>query len=309
MTGHGRLYLRDRVPPRSIHFDRGRFGRLFPWLPPFAPDSSLLRERLMELGRPGGLLDARDPPPPASPLTPNPRNRDNPDQTAGVTFLGQFVDHDVTCQVPGYIANFAGDEGRPFLAHLFRADADHSLADPDDLIGGKRAPRRFVDWRTFFDLGPTPPGHEDLGASPKPNKRIDSKLSSILFDLPGVAGGPRSLAQRNLLRGLTFELPSGQRVARAMGLSRLKREELADLLPLGFDEDTPLWLYILREAEVLAEGTRLGPVGGRIVAEVLLGLLEGDDRSYLRQDPGWQPTFGRDRHFTMTDLLRLAKVG
>jgi hypothetical protein len=248
--------------------------------------------------------------PPASPLTPNPRNRDNPDQTAGVTFLGQFVDHDVTCQVrPGYIANFAGDEGRPFLAHLFRENVDHSLADPDDLIGGKRAPRRFVDWRTFFDLGPTPPGHEDLGASPKPNKRIDSKLSSILFDLPAVAGGPRSLAQRNLLRGLTFELPSGQRVARAMGLSRLKREELADLLPLGFDEDTPLWLYILREAEVLAEGTRLGPVGGRIVAEVLLGLLEGDDRFYLRQDPGWQPTFGRDRHFTMTDLLRLAKVG
>ena len=96
MTRHGRLYLRDRVPPRSIHFDRGRFGRLFPWLPPFAPDSPSVRERLMELGRPGGLLDARDPPPPASPLTPNPRNRDNPDQTAGVTFLGQFLDHDVT---------------------------------------------------------------------------------------------------------------------------------------------------------------------------------------------------------------------
>ena len=79
MTRHGQLYLRDRVPPRSIHFDRGRFGRLFPWLPPFAPDSPSVRERLMELGRRGGLLDARDPPPPASPLTPNPRNRDNPD--------------------------------------------------------------------------------------------------------------------------------------------------------------------------------------------------------------------------------------
>jgi hypothetical protein len=482
MTRHGRLYLRDRIPPRSIHFDRGRFGRLFPWLPPFAPDSPSVRERLMQLGRPGGLLDARDPPPPASPLAPNPRNRDNPDQTAGVTFLGQFVDHDVTfdptsslerqsdpealrnfrtpaleldsvygsgraasphlydqatpgaakllvdaaaprdlprnsqntaligdprndenlivsqlhlaflkfhnevvetvtaeglgdvnrvfdraqrlvrwhyqwivvheflpaivgeelvkdilrhgrrfyrwrnapfipvefsvaayrfghSQVrPGYIANFTGDQGRPFLAHLFRADVDHSLPDPDDLVGGKRAPRRFVDWRTFFDLGPTPPGHEDLGVSPKPNKRIDSKLSSILFDLPGLADGPRSLAQRNLLRALTFELPSGQRVARAMNLSRLKREQLADLRPLGFDDDTPLWLYILREAEILADGKRLGPVGGRIVAEVLLGLLQGDDNSYLRQDPAWRPAFGRDGRFTITEVLRYAKV-
>jgi hypothetical protein len=209
---------------------------------------------------------------------------------------------------PGYIANFSGDQGRPFLAHVFRADVDHSLSDPDDLVGGKRAPRRFVDWRTFFDLGPTPPGHEDLGASPKPNKRIDSKLSSILFDLPGLADGPRSLAQRNLLRALTFELPSGQRVARAMNLSRLKREQLADLRPLGFDEDTPLWLYILREAEILADGKRLGPVGGRIVAEVLLGLLQGDDNSYMRQDPAWRPAFGRDGRFTITEVLRYAKV-
>lgn len=95
MTRHGRLYLRDRVPPRSIHFDRGRFGRLSPWLPPFAPDSPSVRERLMEVGRPGGLLDSRDPPPPAVRWLPTP-NRDNSDQTAGVTFLGQFLDHDVT---------------------------------------------------------------------------------------------------------------------------------------------------------------------------------------------------------------------
>ena len=93
-----------------------------------------------------------------------------------------------------------------------------------------------------------------------------------------------------------------------MNLSRLKREQLADLRPLGLDEDTPLWLYILREAEILADGRRLGPVGGRIVAEVLLGLLQGDDNSYLRQDPAWRPAFGRDGRFTMTDLLRFAKV-
>ena len=69
---------------------------------------------------------------------------------------------------PGYIANFSGDEGRPFLAHLFRADVDHSLPDPDDLVGGKRAPRRFVDWRTFFDLGPTRQGMRTSVHRPSP---------------------------------------------------------------------------------------------------------------------------------------------
>jgi len=482
MTRHGRLYLRDRVPPRSIHFDKGRFGRLFPTLPPFAPDTPSVRERLLELGRAGGLLDAQDPPPPASPLALGPHNRDNPDQTAGMTFLGQFLDHDVTfdptsslerqsdpeairnfrtptfeldsvygsgraasphlydqaspgaakllidaaapddlprnsqntaligdprndenllvsqlhlaflkfhneivdalgadgvkdvnrlfdraqrlarwhyqwiivheflpaivgerlvddilrrgrrfyrwrnapfipvefsvaayryghSQVrPGYIANFSGDGGQPFLAHVFRADVDHTLPDPDDLVGGKRAPRRFVDWRTFFDLGPTPYGHEGLGASPKPNKRIDTRLSSILFGLPAAAGQPRSLAQRNLLRHLTFELPSGQRVARAMDVRRVEREDLADLRPLRFDEDTPLWIYILREADVVCDGKRLGPVGGRIVAEVILGLLLGDDSSYLRQDPHWRASLGSDGRFSTTDLLRFARV-
>ena len=74
---------------------------------------------------------------------------------------------------PGYIANFSGDNGEPFLKHIFDINADHD-GRIDDLSGGKRAPRRFVDWQTFFDVGPTPPGHENLGASPKPNKRIDT---------------------------------------------------------------------------------------------------------------------------------------
>ena len=37
---------------------------------------------------------------------------------------------------------------------------------------------------------------------------------------------------------------------------------------------------------------RLGPVGGRIVAEVLLGLMFGDRNSVLSLDPGWQPSSG-----------------
>ena len=99
--------------------------------------------------------------------------------------------------------------------------------------------------------------------------------------------GPSSLAQRNLLRHLTFELPSGQAIARAMGLDPLEKGDLADLNEFGFAHSTPLWFYVLREADKEEDGLKLGPVGGRIVAEVFVGLLQGDDQSYLSQEPTW----------------------
>jgi hypothetical protein len=210
---------------------------------------------------------------------------------------------------PGYIANFDGDNGQPLVKHIFDTSLDHSVPDPDDLSGGKRAPRRFIDWRTFFDVGPTPEPHKDLGPSPKPNKRIDTKLSSPLFELLSIPPNePQSLAQRNLLRHLTFGLPSGQRVAKAMKIEPLSRQDLSDLKPMGLDRDTPLWFYVLKEAELRAEGRTLGPVGGRIVAEVFIGLLQGDHMSYLRQDPDWTPNLGQDQDFKMADLLAFAGV-
>ena len=50
---------------------------------------------------------------------------------------------------------------------------------------------------------------------------------------------------------------------------------------IGLDQSTPLWYYVLKEAELVADGLHLGPVGGRIVAEVLIGLLQTDPNSYL----------------------------
>ena len=61
--------------------------------------------------------------------------------------------------------------------------------------------------------------------------------------------------------------------------------DLEDLQPLHLHQRTPLWFYILLEAEVIAGGEHLGPVGGRIVAEVIVGLIKGDRQSYLRQAP------------------------
>ena len=64
-----------------------------------------------------------------------------------------------------------------------------------------------------------------------------------------------------------------------MGIPDLTRDEL------GFREPAPLWFYILNESELRHDGTRIGPVGGRIVAEVLLGLLDGDPLSWINVEP------------------------
>jgi hypothetical protein len=88
-----------------------------------------------------------------------------------------------------------------------------------------------------------------------------------------------------------------------MALPPLAAGELSDLQPLNLHNRTPLWFYILREAQVTANGEHLGPVGGRIVAEVLYGLIEGDSLSYLGQDPQWTPTYSTNGAFTIVDLL------
>lgn len=114
------------------------------------------------------------------------------------------------------------------------------------------------------------------------------------------------------MRHLTWQIPSGQAIARAMRASVLSPQDLAELAPLGqrLDRSTPIFYYVLKEAEIVADGLRLGPVGGRIVAEVFLGLLRADPTSYLSTQPNWRPTLpGRIAgEFGMVDLLRIAAV-
>ncbi|HEY7207330.1 MAG TPA: heme peroxidase family protein [Gaiellaceae bacterium] len=204
---------------------------------------------------------------------------------------------------PSYRANLKGDDGDPFFGFVFDPGQNTASQDPGDLRGGFRAPRRFIAWQTFFDFG---------DGEVKRNKRIDTHVSTPLFTLPmgAIAGHdqPTVLAQRNLLRQLTWSLPSGQRIARAMGVRPLGRNDLAELAPYGFDRSTPLWYYTLKEAQVLEDGLRLGPVAGRIVAEVLIGLLRADPASYLAAEPGWTPTAGSSSSFAMTDFLAYAGV-
>src|SRR4051794_28954296 len=115
---HGHADLGEPTP-QAVSSDRGRFGRLFPTLPPFAADTPTLRAALTELGAKGGPMDAADDLSDPITLITDPaksvHNPDNPAITAGFTFLGQFIDHDMTFdptsslarqQDPDSIANF-----------------------------------------------------------------------------------------------------------------------------------------------------------------------------------------------------------
>ena len=185
-----------------------------------------------------------------------------------------------------------------------------------DLHGFRERPKNMqIEWKRFFELPDTDP--EELEAS----RRIDTKLAPGLKNLPAsILGEDKpeidSLATRNLLRGKALGLPSGQAIARAMGIPdelilKGKQLGLPSSLEKVFEADTPLWYYILREAKHHCDGTMLGPVGGRIVGEVLIGLLAGDPLSYFNVEPGWHPVegqfgAGRNGEFGMAELVSFA---
>jgi Animal haem peroxidase len=170
-----------------------------------------------------------------------------------------------------------------------------------DLIGFGPIGDRRVDWSLLFDVPGRPPAQRC--------KSIDGRLPRSLIELPQAITGAveheayRSLAARDLERGLGTGLPSGESVARAIGAEPLSEDELG-LTRHGWTGETPLWLYLLREAEVRQDGDRLGEVGGRIVAEVLVGIIARDPESYLALDPSWTPTLpGHESRFRLRDIL------
>ena len=164
-----------------------------------------------------------------------------------------------------------------------------------------------IDWGHFVKIG---------GSQPQLSRRIDPRLARPLLRLPGrLDAGHNSLATLNLRRGKALQLPSGQAIAQAMGLTPLAVNELgldrfglsaAQRTPL--EQETPLWYYVLREAEK-GGGEQLGAVGGRIVAETLIGLLAGDPLSFLNVQPTWKPEripAAAPGKFTLGDLLKFA---
>jgi hypothetical protein len=224
-----------------------------------------------------------------------------------VEFQGAAYRFGHTMVRPSYRANLKGDNGNPFFGLIF-SPAGQGQADPIDLRGGTRARRRFVGWQTFFDF---------RDGEVRPRKRIDTTISTPLFNLPlgAISDGttPTSLPQRNLLRHVTWQLPSGQRIAQEMRAPSLSARDLDELAGYGanLDRQTPLWYYILKEAEIMGAGQILGPVGGRIVGEVIIGLLMADRDSFLNASPRWVPMLRSNSgagSFHMVDFLTFAGV-
>ncbi len=170
------------------------------------------------------------------------------------------------------------------------AAASPTYTTRTDLRGGPVGKSFNIEWKRFFNL--------DSAHPPQKAKRIEPLLNTRLLDLPNGVVPPnvapvqrRSLATRNLLRSEALMVPSGQDVARALGVNVLKAAELQSiatnagskgslvLTPAQLD-DCYLWYYLLAEAFNDSGGDRLGAAGARIVAEVFVGVIDADGMSY-----------------------------
>ena len=214
----------------------------------------------------------------------------------------------------------------------------------EGLTGFREFPSTWaIDWGLFVNLKPLDPGNENDKNDPGNRSRlqlaykIDTSLVNPLGKLPeSIAKNPNILAQRNLERGWRMRLPNGQDIAKAMGLVPLTDDKILigkftgdkadiigsiDQVDKAFKENCPLWTYVLAEtveSKVVVKTTKgdqkittrkLGPVGGRIVAETFVGILLGDSSSFLAQDPLWTPKLAKDGVFGLRELIATALEG
>lgn len=184
-----------------------------------------------------------------------------------------------------------------------------------------------IHWPSFFGTDTQPAANKA--------RKIDTRVAMSMGKLPSAPGAPPDslfavLSARNLIRSMALRVPTGQYVAKRMNVERLTIEQLlsdSNQNPTPEQQiqhqqtvqmlqsnngallkKTPLWYYILKEAEVLHNGNQMGPVGGRIIAEVFMRLLAENEDSFLN-NADWQPRFGVQAGtstYKIVDLLRFA---
>ena len=198
--------------------------------------------------------------------------------------------------IPLEFADAAYRYGHSQIRHRYQLNAaGGEVPIFPDLLGFRPiGAEHHIEWPRLFDAP---------GAAPAARaKKIDGRLVGALIALPMALTGAsdveefHSLAVRDLTRGQGVGLPSGEAVARRMGEQPLSAQEVGTS-SAGWSGETPLWYYILREADVRQRGDRLGPVGSRIVGEVLIGLLDLDPSSVRHASESWKPSA------TLIDLL------
>ncbi|MGI8890419.1 MAG: peroxidase family protein [Chthoniobacterales bacterium] len=174
-----------------------------------------------------------------------------------------------------------------------------------------------VDWNSFLGAG--------RPFLTMPSLPIDTNIAPPLFHLPkelhpelksSARNLPTQLSVRTLLRGAANRIATGEQVAKAFGLSSLRErcpnggeESWAKLDELGLTGRTPLWYYILLEAEVEQHGLRLGTLGSQLVLEVIDGCLRNDPNSYLsRAGANWRPAAWKAPGGEILEIRRLSDV-
>ncbi len=189
---------------------------------------------------------------------------------------------------------------------------------------GQVPPNLAVDWRFLLDVEPFHPYAR--------SKAFDHLLADELVRLPDPVVGAtasandRSLPFRNLLRGYTLGLPSGQSVAQALHDKGYPIDPAQDLafhcikgwecavkdLPCDISKHTPLFFYLMREAGEIGCGQRLGPVASAILLEVFGAMLINCGTSFFKtkgEDGNlgtWKPLseVSRDGELTLADVVR-----
>lgn len=214
---------------------------------------------------------------------------------------------------PGYVFNVTFP--RSSLADLFQFTGKGGLG------GGTRLPDVWViDWNNFLADDNAALIARGLDAQVAPG------LDRLLVDPglpPNVRAALENLPVRNLRRSYVLAIPTAQQVLRAMGgqanMEPLTPAELAGfaggiIVAEGYLDQTPLWLYILLEAEIRTGRQRLGKLGSHIVAETLIGLLAEDPESVLHAgngggewSPAQEPVFDGPMD-GLADMLRFAGV-
>ena len=200
-------------------------------------------------------------------------------------------------------------------------------------LGQKAAPipdDYLVEWGTFFDGLPT--------SGPQASSSfIDTSVSFAMHGLsPGTirlanereAIDPSNLPVRTLLRGARARVPSGQEIAEVLvSQGRIKVDDKLTssevsrntcdlsgsvLRSKALHDNTPLFYYILKEAELKADGLTLGPVGSHIVSEVIQRALESDPDGYMAvagskwKLPSWRFPSGAER--PVNSLIRIVQL-
>jgi hypothetical protein len=159
----------------------------------------------------------------------------------------------------------------------------------------------IVDTPRFLNAGPIQ--HADRNT-----RLIDTHIAPPLHmmqnEVDGVHDVLKRLPRRNLRRGQRLALPTAQSCIAALAaggeaIEALSSDQLTagdigeTLVQGGFVEHTPLWFYVLKEAEVLCDGMRLGPLGTHLVAQTLVGLVVHGPNTYFHEagsdDGRWHP--------------------